>query len=99
MPLITGIDSCDEVTIPVARYHLFSLQAFLGSTDSCDFKRLRLASKLPLIQEKNESSGGESIMNPIDEIEDSEGLAEEDKDFLKSLEKIAVEIETEGSNQ
>jgi hypothetical protein len=58
-----------------------------------------LASKLPLIQEKNESSGGESIMNLLDEIEGSDGLAEEEKDFLKSLEKMAEEIETEGSNK
>lgn len=87
------------MTIPVLCYHLFSLQVLLGFTDSCDFNRLRLASKLPLIQEKNESSGGESIMNLTDEIEDSDGLAEEEKDFLKSLEKIVEAIETEGSNQ
>jgi hypothetical protein len=38
-------------------------------------------------------------MNLIDEIEGSDGLAEEEKDFLKSLEKIVEEIETEGSKQ
>ena len=34
-------------------------------------------------------------MKPIDDIEGSDGLAEEDKDFLKSLEKTAEEIENE----
>ncbi len=87
------------MTIPVACYHLFSFQALLAFTDSCDFKPLHLASKLRIIQEKNESFGGESIMNLIDEIKDSDGLAEEEKDFLKSLEKIVEEIETEGNNQ
>ena len=38
-------------------------------------------------------------MNLLDEIEGSDGLAEEEKDFLKSLEKMAEEIEIEGSNQ
>lgn len=87
------------MTIPVACLQFFSLQTFLGLAKSCDFKPLRLASKLPLIQEKNESSGGESIMNLLDEIEGSDGLAEEEKEFLKSLEKMAEEIEIEGSNK
>jgi hypothetical protein len=87
------------VTIPVACLQFFSLQTFLGLAKSCDFKPLRLAPKLPLIQEKKESSGGESIMNLADDIKGSDGLAEEENDFLKSLEKIAEEIETEGSNQ
>lgn len=87
------------MTIPVACLQFFSLQTFLGLAKSCDFKPLRLAPKLLLIQEKNESSGGESIMNLLDEIEGSDGLAEEEKDFLKSLEKMAEEIEIEGSNK
>jgi len=58
-----------------------------------------LASKLPLIREKNESFGGESIMNLIDEIEGSDALAEEEKEFLKSLEKMAEEIVAESSKQ
>ncbi len=38
-------------------------------------------------------------MNLLDEIEGSDGLAEEEKDFLKSLEKMAEEIDAEKSNQ
>jgi len=38
-------------------------------------------------------------MNLTDDIEGSDGLAEEEKDFLKSLEKMAEEIDAEGSNQ
>ncbi len=34
-------------------------------------------------------------MKSIDDIEGSDGLAEEDKDFLKSLEKMAEEMESE----
>jgi len=34
-------------------------------------------------------------MKLVDDIEGSNGLAEEDKDFLKSLEKMAEEIENE----
>ena len=34
-------------------------------------------------------------MKPIDDIEGSDGLAEADEDFLKSLEKMAEEIESE----
>jgi hypothetical protein len=33
-----------------------------------------------------------------DDIEVSHGLAEEDKDFLKSLEKMAAEVEDEADN-
>ncbi len=45
--------------------------------------------------EKDESSGGESVMKLEDDIEGSDGLAEGDKDFLKSLEKMAEELEVE----
>ena len=38
----------------------------------------------------------ESIMKFVDDIEGSVGLAEEDEDFLKSLEKMAEEIEGQG---
>jgi hypothetical protein len=38
-------------------------------------------------------------MKPIDDIEGSEGLGEEDKDLLKNLEKMAEEIDAEGSDQ
>ncbi len=34
-------------------------------------------------------------MKSINDIEGSDGLAEEDKDFLKSLEKMAEEMESE----
>jgi hypothetical protein len=34
-------------------------------------------------------------MKLIDDIEGSDGLAEGDKDFLKSLEKMAEELEVE----
>ena len=37
-------------------------------------------------------------MKLIDDIEGSVGLAEEDKDFLKSLEKMAEEMETESES-
>ena len=37
-------------------------------------------------------------MKLIDDIEGSVGLAEEDKDFLKSLEKMAEEMETEAES-
>ena len=38
-------------------------------------------------------------MNLIDEIEGSDALAEEEKEFLKSLEKMAEEIVAESSKQ
>jgi hypothetical protein len=38
------------------------------------------------------------FMKPVDGIEASAGLAEEDKDFLKSLETMAAEIESEPEN-
>jgi hypothetical protein len=38
-------------------------------------------------------------MKLIDNIEGSDELAEKDKDFLKSLEKMAEEIDEESSNQ
>ncbi len=34
-------------------------------------------------------------MKLIDDVEGSDGLAEEDQDFLKSLEKMAEEMEVE----
>ncbi len=37
----------------------------------------------------------EESMKVINDVEGSEGLAEEDKDFLKSLEKMAEEMEVE----
>jgi len=37
-------------------------------------------------------------MKLTDDIESSDGLAEEDKDFLKSLEKMAAEIEREADS-
>ncbi len=37
-------------------------------------------------------------MKPIDDIEGSDGLAEEDKDFLKGLEKMVQEIESEAES-
>jgi len=36
-------------------------------------------------------------MKPMNDIEGSDGLAEEDKDFLKNLEKMAEEIENEAT--
>jgi len=39
------------------------------------------------------------MINLADNMEGSDGLAEEEKDFLKSLEKLAEEIDTEKSNQ
>ena len=38
------------------------------------------------------------LMKPVDDIEASAGLAEEDKDFLKCLETMAAEIESEPEN-
>jgi hypothetical protein len=38
------------------------------------------------------------LMKPVDETEASAGLAEEDKDFLKSLETMVAEIESEAEN-
>jgi hypothetical protein len=37
-------------------------------------------------------------MKLADDIEGSDGLAEEDKDFLKSLEKMAEETESEAES-
>jgi len=37
-------------------------------------------------------------MKLIDDVEGSSGLAEEDKDFLKSLEKMAEEMESEAES-
>lgn len=37
-------------------------------------------------------------MKPVDDTEAHAGLAEEDKDFLKSLETMAAEIESEPEN-
>jgi hypothetical protein len=54
-----------------------------------------LASKLPLIQEKMSPLKENRFMELVDDIEGSGGLAEEDEDFLKSLEKMAKEIESE----
>ena len=64
---------------------------------SCNFRLLHLASKLPLSQEEK-SPWRESIMELADDIESSDGLAEEEKDFLKSLEKMAKEIESEAES-
>jgi len=36
-------------------------------------------------------------MKPLDDIEGTGGLAEEDEDFLKNLEKMAEEIENEAT--
>ena len=38
------------------------------------------------------------FVKPKDDINPSDRLPEEDKDFLKSLEKMAAEIENEGDN-
>jgi hypothetical protein len=38
------------------------------------------------------------FMKLVDDIEGSDGLAEEDKDFLISLEKMAEEIESEAGS-
>jgi hypothetical protein len=38
------------------------------------------------------------FMKLIDDIEGSDGWAKEDKDFLKSLEKMAEEIESEAES-
>ncbi len=37
-------------------------------------------------------------MKLVDDVEGSDGLAEEDKDFLKNLEKMAEEMESEAEN-
>ena len=37
-------------------------------------------------------------MKPVDDVEGSGKLAEEDKDFLKSLEKMAQEMESEAES-
>ena len=37
-------------------------------------------------------------MKPVDDTEASAGLAEEDKDFLESLEKMAQEVEDEADS-
>jgi hypothetical protein len=39
------------------------------------------------------------FMKLVDDIEGSIGLADEEKDFLKSLEKISEEIDAEGGDQ
>jgi len=39
------------------------------------------------------------FMKPLDEFEGSDGLTDEEKDFLKNLEKISEEIDAEGSDQ
>jgi hypothetical protein len=83
------------VTILVAFLQIFLLQALLGFRNSCNFKLLHLASKLRLSQEKMSPLEENLFMKLIDDIEGSDGLAEEDKDFLKSLEKMAEEIESE----
>ena len=38
------------------------------------------------------------LVKPKDDIEASDGLPEEDKNFLKSLEKMAAEIESKEDN-
>jgi hypothetical protein len=52
-----------------------------------------------LSSKKKEALGGKSIMPLVDDTEAPAELAEEEKDFLKSLEKMAEEIEREGSKQ
>ena len=37
-------------------------------------------------------------MKLVDDVEGSDGLAEEDKDFLKNLEKMAEEMESEAES-
>jgi hypothetical protein len=87
------------VTILVACLHFFSFQTLLGFTNTCDFKLLHLASKLRLIQEKMSPLEEDPFMELVNDTEAPAELAEEEKDFLKSLEKMAEEIDTEGSSQ
>jgi hypothetical protein len=76
----------------------FFLQAHFGFANSCNFNLLHLASKLPLSQEKMSPLEENPFMKLMDDIEGSDELAEEDKEFLKSLEKMAEEVEDEPTN-
>jgi hypothetical protein len=87
------------VTILVVCLHFFSFEVLLDFTNSCDFKLLHLASKLPLIQEKMSPLEEDPFMELLNDNEAPAELADEEKDFLKSLEKMAEEIDTEGSSQ
>ena len=85
----------DRVTILVACLQIFLLQGLLGFKNSCNFNLLHLASELLLSKEEMSSLEEDLLMKLVDDIEGSDGLAEKDKDFLKSLEKMAEEIENE----
>jgi hypothetical protein len=66
---------------------------------ACNFKLLHLASELPPIPMGEGTAMDKNlIVKPKVDIDPLDKLPEEDKDFLKSLEKMAAEIESEGDN-
>jgi len=77
----------------------FCLKTLFGFTNSCDFKLLHLASNLPLYLNKERTPLEEDLFMKLeDDVEAPSELAEEEKDFLKSLEKMAEEIEGEAES-
>ena len=87
------------MTIGVSCLHICRFQTLLCFKNAYNFDLLHLASELPLIPKGERTPMDENLFVKVaDDIEVSHGLAEEDKDLLKSLEKKAEELEDEADN-
>jgi len=97
--LVPQIASWAKVTILVSCLHICPFQTLLNFKKACNFKLLRLASELPLIPGREMIPMDMNLFVKFaDDTEGSGGLAEEDKDLLKSLERMAAEIESEAES-
>jgi hypothetical protein len=84
------------VTIVVRCLHICRFQPLLCFKNVYNFELLHLASELPLIPKGERTPMDENLFVKVaDDTEVSHGLAEEDKDFLDGLEKMAEELEDE----
>jgi hypothetical protein len=86
------------VTILVSSLHICPFQTYLDFKNSCNFDSLDLALEL-LPTKVNMNPSDENLFEKLQEdIEVPAELTSEEKEFLKSLEKIAEGVEDEANN-
>jgi len=75
------------------------IQTLLDFKRSCNFNVLDLASELPLTPKEEMTPMDQNLFIKFtDDIEVSDGMTAEDKELLKSLEKMATEIDGEADH-
>jgi hypothetical protein len=79
--------------------HICPPQTLLDLKKTCNFNLLNLASELPLVPEEEMTPMDQNLFIKLaDDIEVSGELTAEDKELLRSLEKMATEIDSEADH-